>query len=458
MKKHYIGKKPARVSRLAFLSFFISLTLYSSIIIITIINRGNVEKLQMEHLILERTIRINDVISRLLYKTNSLSMMVIQGDGNLDNFDRIAPSIVDDPSILNILVAPDGIASYVYPPEASSVLGWNFFDGSAGNKEAVAAINSGRLMLGGPFINAQGIEALVGRLPVYIDTPDEKQKFWGLVSVTLRFPQALDGAELGILNTQGFAYELWRINPDTGERQVIISDYEHAGSNSRFIEKHVPVINADWYLKVWPIRMWYGYPENLILIVAGFLISLLVFFVVQNNAELKRMGSVLEGMAKRDPLTGIYNRRHFMETTKMDIERARRTNNEECFVIIFDLDRFKNVNDIHGHVIGDNVLIETASRIKTIIRPYDVFARYGGEEFIIYLSSINKSSIIELAERLRLSICDKKFDFINASISTSASFGVAQITEYNIDKAILHADKALYIAKNEGRNKVVFWE
>jgi len=278
-----------------------------------------------------------------------------------------------------------------------------------------------------------------------------------LVSVTLRFPQALDSAELDILNTQGFAYELWRINPDTGEKQVIVYDYEYAGSNPRYIEKHVPVFNADWYLKVWPIRMWYGYPENLLLMIAGLFISFLVFFVVQNNAELKRMGFILENMAKSDPLTGIYNRRHFMEYTQMDIERIHRTK-EDCFVIIFDLDKFKNVNDIHGHMTGDNVLIETASRIKAIIRPYDIFARYGGEEFIIYLSGINKSSIIDLAERLRLSICDKIFEFEGVSLNTSASFGIAQINEYDINNAIMYADKALYKAKNEGRNKVIFWE
>jgi diguanylate cyclase (GGDEF)-like protein len=384
-------------------------------------------------------------------------MMVIQGDGNLDSFDRVAPSIMDDPAILNILVAPGGIVSNVWPPEASAVLGWNFFDGSAGNKEAVAAINAGKLMLGGPFINAQGIEALVGRLPVFIDTPDERQKFWGLVSVTLRFPQALDGAELSSLKAKGFAYELWRINPDTDERQVIASDYEHASLNPRYIEKNVPVLNADWYLKVWPIRMWYTYPENLILLTAGFLISLLVLFVAQNNVELKRMGTVLEDMARCDPLTGIYNRRHFMESSKMDIERARRAK-EDCFVILFDLDRFKSINDIHGHLIGDNVLIETASRIKGTIRPYDVFARYGGEEFIIYASGANRNGIINLAERLRLSICNKKFEYEDVCLDSSASFGIAHIVEYDINKAILHADKALYTAKNEGRNRVVFWD
>jgi hypothetical protein len=153
----------------------------------------------------------------------------------------------------------------------------------------------------GPFVSAQGDWALSGRMPVYMDTDAGPHSFWGLVSITLKFPEALDGTELGVLSTQGFAFELWRIEPDTNERQVIASCYERSGPYSRNIEKHVPVINADWYLKVWPIRMWYSYPGNLALIIAGFLISFLVFFVMQNNFELKQLRFLLEEMTKNTP-------------------------------------------------------------------------------------------------------------------------------------------------------------
>jgi diguanylate cyclase (GGDEF)-like protein len=238
---------------------------------------------------------------------------------------------------------------------------------------------------------------------------------------------------------------------------VIASNYEHTSVYGPYIEKHVPVINADWYLKVWPGRLWYNHPENLALIIAGFFISLLVFFVMQHNVELKRMRVVLEEMAKTDPLTGIFNRRHFMEIALMNIERERRQNGE-CYIIILDLDKFKNINDTYGHVTGDIVLIETALRIKTAIRPYDLFARYGGEEFIIYASHIDKNGILEMSERLRLSICSKEFEHKSISISGSASFGIAHIDEYDIGKAIIDADKALYMAKETGRNRTVFWD
>jgi len=159
-------------------------------------------------------------------------------------------------------------------------------------------------------------------------------------------------------------------------------------------------------------------------------------------------------MVKIDPLTSIFNRRHFMEIACMNIERERRLNGE-CYIVLFDLDRFKSINDTYGHAIGDDVLIETALRVKSIIRPYDVFARYGGEEFIIYASNVGKDDIFEVIERLRLSLCNNEFKYNNVSFNVSASFGIAHIYDYDIKKAIINADKALYEAKANGRNNTV---
>lgn len=447
-------KKCKKISCAAILSFLFSLALCSSITIVTIINRENYEELKIEHLILDKTLHINEIISRMLYRTNSLATMVIQGNGVINDFERMASSIADDPVILNVLIAPDCIVSNVYPLSGGNenFIGFDFFSDMEGNKEAVLAIDTGELVLGGPFRSVQGIDILAGRLPVYIDTPDEKNVFWGLVSVSLKFPQILDNAELDILNYQDFSYELWRINPDTNEKQVIKSNFNPRESKAGYIEKHVPVINADWYLKVWLTRKWYNYTENIILLSASLLISLLILFIMLNNFKLKQMRNVLEDMAKCDPLTGIYNRRHFMEMTQMSIMKERRLDGD-CFIVIFDLDKFKVVNDTYGHKMGDNVLIETTVRIKSNIRPYDVFARYGGEEFILYASRTDRKGIEEMIERLRICICNKKFECDNVSISISASFGIAIIEDENIDKAIIHADEAMYTAKNNGRNR-----
>jgi diguanylate cyclase (GGDEF)-like protein len=459
MKKNNVERKFSGLSGAAILSFLCSLTLCSFLTVATIVNKLNVEKMYVNQLMLEKSFRINLIISKLLYKTNTLASIVLQGNGSTDDFDLAAPVIADSPAILNVLLAPDGVVTNVYPIEGNeNLIGLDFFSEGAGNNEAAAARDSGQLVLGGPFKSVQGSEIMTGRLPVFIDTPNEKNKFWGLVSVTLKFPQVLQDAELDILKNSGFSYELWRINPDTNQRQVILSDYKHAPTNTHFVEKHISIYNADWYLKVWPIQSWYSYPQNLMFIIAGFLVSFLVLFVMQNNHELRQIKSTLEDMARSDPLTGIYNRRHFMDISQMNLERARRLNRDDCYIVLFDLDKFKMVNDKYGHIAGDKILVETTSRITANIRPYDLFARFGGEEFIIYACEIGRDCVFELVERLRLCICGKAFEYEGAILCVSASFGIARIENYDIKKAISHADKALYAAKRSGRNKTVFWE
>jgi diguanylate cyclase (GGDEF)-like protein len=457
MDRKKTGQLPKGLSIMAIVSFLVSLSFCAFLISATIVNRTNVSRLKMEQQIFERTHRMNEIISKLLYKTQSLSTIIIQGNGSMDSFDLIAPSIVDDPAIQNVLLAPNGIVAKVHPLAGNErILGWNFFGEGAGNLEAIAARDLGELVLGGPLDLVQGGKALVGRMPVYIDTPEEYQKFWGLVSITLKLSQIIEKAEFEIFTNFGYSYELWRINPDINEKQVIAGGFFNGGNDIRYIEQKFNILNAEWFLRVSPILMWYDYPENIALIIAGFCISFIVFFVMQNNHELKYMQSVFELMAITDPLTGVFNRRHFMEIVRINIEKARR-HNETCYFIMFDIDKFKHVNDTYGHQIGDKVLMDVTARIKADIRPYDLFARYGGEEFIIFTTGISDNEVKDMVERLRVSLCSRRYEYDDVSFDTSASFGIAQMDDYNLDKAIKRSDDALYSAKRNGRNCVVFY-
>jgi diguanylate cyclase (GGDEF)-like protein len=456
------GGKKRTLSIKAVVSALLSFAFCAFLIGATIINRTNIEKLRLEQQIYERTHRISETITTLLYKTQALAAIVGFDNGSMESFEIIAPSIVNDPVIQNILLAPDGIVAKVYPyAENESLIGWNYFDNREGNREAMAARDLGQLVLGGPMKIIQGGEAIFGRMPVFIGVPaeddgDETQEFWGLVSVTLKFPEILERAELEIFNTYHEAYELWRINPDTNEKQVIADNYNILKPGRHFIEKPVDILNAQWRLKVWQKYTWYNHPDNIALIIAGIFISLLVFLVMQNNYDLKNMQNVFELMAITDHLTGISNRRHFLEIVRIGIEKARRSN-EDCYFIMFDIDKFKDINDTYGHQIGDKVLMDVTARIKTNIRPYDLFARYGGEEFLIFISGLNKDEICDLTERLRLSLCSRKFEYDNISFKCSASFGIAYMYDYNLDKAIKQSDDAMYAAKRNGRNCVVYF-
>ncbi|MDR0502188.1 MAG: sensor domain-containing diguanylate cyclase [Treponema sp.] len=447
-------KNAKNLSLIAVISFSVSAVLCAFIITVTSANKINIERLKIEQLIQEKSAKINEIMAKSLYKTQSL-LVIVQGN-NLDAFDLLAPSLMDDPSILNIHLAPDGIISNVYPmADNEYFIGRNLFGGNPGSKESVQARDSGELVLSGPLALSNGIQFLAGRLPVYTENGGAGRKFWGIVSIVLKHPQVFYDADLGILTALGYSYELWRINPDTNERQVIVSDYKHGNITTRYIEKPVHILNAEWNFKVAPFQPWYAYPENIVYILVSIFICFFIFFILQNNFDLKLMHTSLEQMAITDPLTGIYNRRHFMEVVQIDIAKSQRLK-KNAYILIFDIDKFKKINDTYGHTVGDMVLIELTMRIKANIRTYDLFARYGGEEFIIYTSDISSVTVYEMAERLRLSLFDKKFEVDNLNLTVSASFGVAHVRDYDLKNGIRRADEALYTAKKNGRNCVFF--
>ncbi|MCL1829036.1 MAG: GGDEF domain-containing protein [Oscillospiraceae bacterium] len=196
---------------------------------------------------------------------------------------------------------------------------------------------------------------------------------------------------------------------------------------------------------------------TIFLIIMFFVLAATVFMLLKNIKLSKKLREI----ANYDALTGIYTRRFFTELASFQIARSVRTG-VDCFIIIFDLDHFKSVNDTHGHQAGDEVLREMAKRVKKTIRPYDILGRYGGEEFIILMTDvrdINKDNAIFAVERIRQEICKTPVDFEKIKIPISASFGISYAAPmFDLPTATKHADKALYTAKETGRNKVVFSE
>ena len=188
------------------------------------------------------------------------------------------------------------------------------------------------------------------------------------------------------------------------------------------------------------------------LIVISAVLAITVFILFKNI----RLGNVLKQIASHDALTAIYNRRYFLEQAAVQISRSIRLNNE-CFIVIFDLDYFKVINDTHGHSAGDAVLRETADRVKKAIRPYDLFGRYGGEEFILLMCDTDHKNVINAIERIRQDVFAEPILYEGKKLILTASFGIAPAAPVNdLSAAIEIADEALYRAKEAGRNRVVF--
>ena len=159
--------------------------------------------------------------------------------------------------------------------------------------------------------------------------------------------------------------------------------------------------------------------------------------------------------ATLDPLTRIFNRKHFNQEIESEVSRARRYG-RPLSMLLMDLDHFKRVNDTHGHPAGDYVLKKTAEAVRETLRAQDIFARYGGEEFALLLPETTNDNGFTLAEKLRQKLASTVYEFGGKKIPVTMSIGLATLKASHVgfDDLVAEADKNLYAAKNGGRNKV----
>lgn len=165
---------------------------------------------------------------------------------------------------------------------------------------------------------------------------------------------------------------------------------------------------------------------------------------------------VIFKMMTTDGLTSAHNKRYLLELLERELHQSRRADVPLCAMML-DLDHFKSINDTYGHLAGDAVLVEFARRAKAALRCGDLFARYGGEEFAAVLTRTSLDDALQIAERIRESICVIPVEFENHSIAVTVSIGVcyeARVQSDHPRDLLAKADVQLYAAKNGGRNQV----
>jgi diguanylate cyclase (GGDEF)-like protein len=251
--------------------------------------------------------------------------------------------------------------------------------------------------------------------------------------------------------------------------------------NTKVIETHAPVLVRDTY-EEYPIfrtvenaahiRSWLGMP----LLVHNQIIGLLAIDSRETNhftedniqvvslfasqvavaIENARLFDEVQRLAITDGLTGLFNRRHFMELAQNEFERARRYK-RPLSVLMFDIDYFKVVNDTYGHPFGDKVLQAVASLCKEKLREVDPIARYGGEEFIALIVEAGARHAKMVGERLRMKVEKMVIPHEKGEARITVSVGIAEQNEDTptLEVLITRVDQALYVAKAKGRNRVV---
>jgi diguanylate cyclase (GGDEF)-like protein len=209
-------------------------------------------------------------------------------------------------------------------------------------------------------------------------------------------------------------------------------------------------------------RVWW-----LLIVVFGLVavvVGLLYRKVRHANAQLFLKNQELKQQSVRDPLTGLYNRRHFQEFMRghrVDEKRGAGTSGEEMVSALFlmDVDHFKHINDTWGHGAGDAVLIKIAESLREILRETDMIVRWGGEEFLAFLPAVPQSGLDEVARRLLNGISATSIEFQGTALSVNVSIGYAPYPlapggqPLPWERAVNLVDMALYMAKGHGRNR-----
>lgn len=198
--------------------------------------------------------------------------------------------------------------------------------------------------------------------------------------------------------------------------------------------------------QVWPSLVQLG--ASYVGFAAGLMVVLLLGHTKQAYLQIDREMQSMRRLAQTDPLTDVWNRRRLHDAFHEAVEQGR----TPLTVIMFDIDSFKEINDAHGHQVGDRVLITTTHLAQGLLRSEDSIGRWGGEEFIVLCPATTLSQGTQMAERIRRAISSHVFEGVG---TITASFGVAQYREgETVEELVARADKVLYVAKDRGKNCV----
>jgi len=201
-----------------------------------------------------------------------------------------------------------------------------------------------------------------------------------------------------------------------------------------------------------PMPEWWALWVRVLFAAASFPFSGALFFLA---ATLRRHRRQLETLVRTDMLTGLPNRREFMARLEREAHRQSR-NGRPLSVVMMDVDHFKQVNDHWGHQAGDEVLARIGKILQGLTREQiDVAARYGGEEFVLLLPETELQGAVQVAEKISARLREQAFDALGTQFRVTQSVGVAEVVDGQAQRALQEADRNLYQAKREGRDRIV---
>ncbi len=383
----------------------------------------------------------------------ALQAFIVGSGGSYEHIDVVCDYILEAPDIRNVSIAPNSIVEKVLPLDGNeAVLGMNLT--SKSNKsylDAIATIEFRVAVFSGPYELAQGGQAISVRLPVYLKDSSGKEKYWGLTSISINYPDIITRAA-NYLVESGYDYVLLKIDPSTGDYKGILEHRETARDD--FVTHDFSVQNMDFRFCAIPRIGFLDIEKACLLVFVAIFISIIAGVVVTSLSLLTRN---LVEKAGKDALTGLLNREG---GSRLIDSRINEWPFKKGAFVLMDIDYFKSVNDTMGHPKGDEVLIETASLLKDICRSMDIVCRLGGDEFVIYFSyDCDSDFVLKKADNIR-ELMQRTVSSGASSVNITASLGISFVSagEKSFERLYKESDLALYNSKRSGRNAVTFYD
>lgn len=389
--------------------------------------------------------RIENDIENGIEITDTLKQVLINGNGQIINFSKIAENLMSY-SIQSVQLASNGVVTEIYPEEGNETGKIDLLKDSKRGEISNYAKDHNITIIQGPIKLKQGGSGLVVRNPIYLEDKNGQEYFWGFTIAVLRVPEIFEDST-NALSKFKYNYRLSR------EASVLDKKYVEVDANCdkmiRPVTYNLTVGKEKWKLEIMPRAGWSNSTTlyliffgglSLVLLLTG--LTIVLFLLDERRVELKEL-------AHKDGLTKLYNRYGFDEMAEKMISKNPK---EHCVAVLLDVDDFKLINDMYGHAYGDKALISLSENMQKFFPSSALLGRNGGDEFCILLSNCTmeevKESLIEFTKT------PKTFSYKGQTYSFCISLGYAEYPNNAIERSQLMrcADTALYEVKLHGKN------
>lgn len=389
--------------------------------------------------------RIENDIENGIEITDTLKQLLINGNGQIINFSKIAENLMSY-SVQSVQLAPNGVVTEIYPEEGNEAGKIDLLKDSKRGEISNYAKDHNITVIQGPIKLKQRGSGLVVRNPIYLEDKNGQEYFWGFTIVILRVPEIFEDST-NALSKFKYNYRLSR------EASVLDKKYVEVDANCdkmiRPVTYNLTVGKEKWKLEIMPRAGWSNSTTlyliffgglSLVLLLTG--LTIVLFLLDERRVELKEL-------AHKDGLTNLYNRYGFDEMAEKMISKNPK---EHRVAVLLDVDDFKLINDMYGHAYGDKALISLAENMRKFFPSSALLGRNGGDEFCILLPNCTmeemKESLIEFTKT------PKTFSYKGQTYSFCISLGYAEYPNNAIERSQLMrcADTALYEVKLHGKN------